>query len=90
MHGTILRKLQQEGFPSFLLSVHSIPLDVLSDFMSWWLQVCGATDQLWMCLICGHVGCGRYNARHAVQHWHDTQHCYALELETKHVWDYVV
>ena len=26
---------------------------------------CGATDSLWICLICGHVGCGRYVGGHA-------------------------
>ncbi|CAH9075733.1 unnamed protein product [Cuscuta epithymum] len=41
-----------------------------------------------MCVICGFVGCGRYKDEHAKQHWKETQHCYALELETRRVWDY--
>lgn len=41
-----------------------------------------------MCLICGHIGCGRYRAGHAVQHSEDTGHSYALELESQRVWDY--
>lgn len=40
-------------------------------------------------MICGFVGCGRYQEGHAKQHWKDTQHCYSLDLETQRVWDYV-
>jgi BRCA1-associated protein len=50
---------------------------------------CGASDRLWICLICGCVGCGRYAAGHAVEHWRASGHCYALELETQRVWDYL-
>ncbi|RGP70687.1 ring finger [Fusarium longipes] len=45
-------------------------------------------DDLWICLICGYVGCGRYKGGHAKDHWKETAHCFALELETQHVWDY--
>ncbi|RGP61843.1 hypothetical protein FSPOR_9675 [Fusarium sporotrichioides] len=50
--------------------------------------ICGCTDDLWICLICGYVGCGRYKGGHAKDHWKETAHCFALELETQHVWDY--
>ena len=46
---------------------------------------CGTTSDLWMCLICGHVGCGRYNAAHAREHYATTAHNYALEVETSRV-----
>lgn len=49
---------------------------------------CGAGENLWICLICGHLGCGRYNQAHAFHHYADTSHLYALELETQRVWDY--
>jgi BRCA1-associated protein len=49
---------------------------------------CNAAADLWICLICGHIGCGRYRSGHANGHWKDTNHCYALELETQRVWDY--
>lgn len=49
---------------------------------------CDACEDLWICLICGHVGCGRYKSQHAFDHWKETQHCYALELESQRVWDY--
>ena len=39
-------------------------------------------------LICGHIGCGRYNGAHAFDHHLSTNHLYALELETQRVWDY--
>ncbi|KAL5743737.1 hypothetical protein ACOSQ2_026853 [Xanthoceras sorbifolium] len=51
--------------------------------------VCQTSENLWMCVICGFVGCGRYKGGHAIIHWKDTQHCYSLELETQRVWDYV-
>ncbi|KAF8069519.1 BRIZ2 [Scenedesmus sp. PABB004] len=49
---------------------------------------CGTGQNLWICLICGHVGCGRYKQGHASDHWQESAHCYALELETQRVWDY--
>ncbi|POR36048.1 RING finger protein ETP1 [Tolypocladium paradoxum] len=51
-------------------------------------SVCDCTDDLWICLICGYVGCGRYKGGHAKDHWKETAHSFALELETQHVWDY--
>ena len=51
-------------------------------------SVCDCDDDLWICLICGYVGCGRYKGGHAKDHWKETAHSFALELETQHVWDY--
>ncbi|TVU02897.1 hypothetical protein EJB05_51363 [Eragrostis curvula] len=51
-------------------------------------SICGTPENLWICVICGHVGCGRYKGGHAIEHWKETQHCYSLELETQKVWDY--
>jgi BRCA1-associated protein len=51
-------------------------------------SVCDCTDDLWICLICGSVGCGRYKGGHAKEHWKDSAHNFALEIETQHVWDY--
>ncbi|GJP39568.1 hypothetical protein CLOM_g23924 [Closterium sp. NIES-68] len=51
--------------------------------------VCGSQDSLWICLICGFVGCGRYQGGHAESHFKASQHCYSLELSSQRVWDYV-
>nr|XP_022905932.1 BRCA1-associated protein-like [Onthophagus taurus] len=45
-------------------------------------------DALWICLICGHVGCGRYQGGHAASHYRESGHCYALQLGSHRVWDY--
>uniref|UniRef100_A0A183BMQ8 RING-type domain-containing protein n=1 Tax=Globodera pallida TaxID=36090 RepID=A0A183BMQ8_GLOPA len=47
---------------------------------------CGRTSDLWMCLICGNVGCGRYAAAHA--HQYKTSHIFTLQVGGKLVWDY--
>ncbi|EEB05494.1 ubiquitin-protein ligase E3 [Schizosaccharomyces japonicus yFS275] len=52
-------------------------------------NACGCRDNLWMCLICGNIGCGRYHDAHAKQHFVESSHCYAMELESQRVWDYI-
>jgi len=49
---------------------------------------CHSTEHLWVCLICGNVGCGRYENAHAYEHYRQTDHLYSLEIETQRVWDY--
>jgi BRCA1-associated protein len=51
-------------------------------------SVCQSETNLWICLICGNVGCGRYDSAHAFAHWEETKHCYAMDIGTQHVWDY--
>ncbi|KAF2971031.1 hypothetical protein GQX73_g2604 [Xylaria multiplex] len=51
-------------------------------------SVCDCTEDLWICLVCGNVGCGRYRGGHAKEHWKNTAHTFSLELSTQHVWDY--
>lgn len=50
---------------------------------------CGSQESLWICLICGNIGCGRYVGLHAFKHFQETQHTYAMELGNNKVWDYV-
>jgi BRCA1-associated protein len=50
---------------------------------------CTSIESLWICMICGHIGCGRYQEAHAYDHYMDTNHLYALEIETQRVWDYL-
>lgn len=49
---------------------------------------CGKHEGLWICLLCGHVGCSRYLESHAYTHYKETFHNYALELSSQRVWDY--
>ncbi|CAM8960413.1 unnamed protein product [Rhodiola kirilowii] len=49
---------------------------------------CKTLEDIWVCVICGFVGCGRYKEGHAFRHWQETEHCYSLHLETQRVWDY--
>ncbi|KAJ2881983.1 hypothetical protein IWW38_005721, partial [Coemansia aciculifera] len=51
-------------------------------------SVCGRTGDLWICLVCGTIGCGRYVNGHAKDHFNETQHPYSMELQSQCVWDY--
>lgn len=48
-----------------------------------------ARENVWMCLICGHLGCGRLTRGHALAHFRRTRHAYAIDLSSQRVWDYV-
>ena len=52
-------------------------------------ETCHADTSLWQCLICGKVGCGRYEGKHAYKHFEETTHAFSMDLESKRVWDYV-
>lgn len=56
-------------------------LDSICDF-------CGHHDGLRICLVCGFVGCTLPDGSHALQHFEETRHTYALEVGTHRVWDY--
>ncbi|KAJ2080348.1 hypothetical protein H4R24_003132 [Coemansia sp. RSA 988] len=51
-------------------------------------HICERKNDLWICLICGTIGCGRYANGHAKDHFELTQHPYSMELESQSVWDY--
>ncbi|EER45373.1 RING-10 protein [Histoplasma capsulatum H143] len=52
-------------------------------------RVCHSEVNLWLCLICGNIGCGRYDEAHAFAHFKDTSHAFAMDLASQRVWDYV-
>ena len=61
---------------------------------------CGLLHDLWICLVCGYVGCSRLQYGdsnvtvakngHALAHWQKTKHLhgFALHLESQCIWDY--
>lgn len=51
-------------------------------------SVCHSDSNLWICLICGNVGCGRYDEAHAYSHYTQSLHCFAMDMTTQRVWDY--
>ncbi|OXM77947.1 BRCA1-associated protein [Cryptococcus neoformans Bt63] len=53
-------------------------------------SMCSSAENNWICVVCGTVGCGRYEPGkgHARRHWEESGHVLAMELETQRVWDY--
>lgn len=50
---------------------------------------CGVASDLWLCLICGAVSCGRQQpGRHAQAHYQATRHSLAAQVGGCRVWDY--
>lgn len=47
-----------------------------------------AREALWVCMICAHVGCGRYYRSHALQHFRRMSHRYTCEVQNEYIWDY--
>ncbi|KAJ5651528.1 uncharacterized protein N7484_005251 [Penicillium longicatenatum] len=52
-------------------------------------SVCHSEENLWACLICGKIGCGRYDGAHAFEHWKETAHEFAIDLNSQRVWHYL-
>ncbi|BGP56665.1 hypothetical protein JCM8202v2_004295 [Rhodotorula sphaerocarpa] len=50
---------------------------------------CQSPSNLWICVICGNVGCGRYQGGHAHSHFTETGHSFSLEIETGRIWSYL-
>ncbi|XP_072316322.1 ubiquitin carboxyl-terminal hydrolase 16 [Eucyclogobius newberryi] len=51
------------------------------------------SEPVWLCLKCGHRGCGRYSEdKHAVKHYetpHSDPHCLVVNLDNWAVWCYI-
>jgi hypothetical protein len=46
-------------------------------------------SRLWLCLLCGNIGCGRYAQGHAESHGRASNHRLSLEISTGRIWDYM-
>ena len=51
-------------------------------------ETCGTENNPWQCLLCGKVGCGRYDSKHAYKHFEETGHAFSLDMQAKRVWNY--
>ena len=80
-HVCCLMRCEQNSCPICRHYLFPEDLSVCSD--------CGlCTKDLWVCLTCGHVGCGRNSNRCALKHYKATSHIWAKCLMSSHVWDY--
>lgn len=41
-----------------------------------------------ICLICGYIGCGRYQEADALYHYEHSGHALSMNIETKSIWNY--
>ncbi|CAD7966479.1 unnamed protein product [Amoebophrya sp. A25] len=52
-------------------------------------SVSRSAQELWLCLVCGFVGCSRYaRGQHSLLHQKATGHRFSLELRSGRIWDY--
>ncbi|CAJ1358978.1 unnamed protein product [Effrenium voratum] len=52
-------------------------------------ECCQQQEDLWACLICGHLGCGRYKDAHAKDdHATERRHRFCFQLASGRIWDY--
>ena len=51
-------------------------------------SICRADTNLWICLICGNTGCGRYDRAHAYLHWKQSGHAFSMDMADQSIWDY--
>lgn len=49
---------------------------------------CCIAENIWLCMVCGTAGCGRYTSQHAKNHYTNTRHNFAIELVSGRIWDY--
>ncbi|KAI5293330.1 hypothetical protein KEM52_005639 [Ascosphaera acerosa] len=89
-HCTCLEKWKGSGCPvcRYTQNPYSRRLQSDSDGTPASCKVCHTEVNLWVCLICGSVGCGRYDEAHAIAHFRESGHAFAMDLDTQRVWDY--
>lgn len=90
-HCSCLQKWRGSGCPvcryvqggPLSLTLNPAPTDKTDE-----CSVCHLDHSLWICLICGNVACGRYEAAHAFAHYAETAHCFSMDMDSQRVWDY--
>ena len=50
---------------------------------TWKCQTCGQSDDIWLCLSCARVGCGRHSSAHAIDHFQSSGHPLVLSFANK-------
>ncbi|XP_062504362.1 ubiquitin carboxyl-terminal hydrolase 44-like isoform X2 [Corticium candelabrum] len=51
----------------------------------WSCSQCGTTESVWGCLLCSNVACGRDAGKHALDHFKQSNHPLAIEINKKYV-----
>jgi BRCA1-associated protein len=49
---------------------------------------CDKTNDIWVCMICGKIGCGRYEGGHSLSHYSESCHNFSICLKDKIIWSY--
>lgn len=73
------------GLPTVLSQIRSPSLSIAQTASV--LEVPFDRD-IWVCLVCGYTGCGLCNAGHIQMHYDSQQHAYAMNTDTRHVFDF--
>ncbi|XP_063223069.1 ubiquitin carboxyl-terminal hydrolase 3-like [Bacillus rossius redtenbacheri] len=69
----------------------SIKIQIIQEKITknWQCAACGTTQNLWLCLVCGNVGCGRFVNGHAKQHGEENAtHPLCIDCEAYAVYCY--
>ncbi|ESO05296.1 hypothetical protein HELRODRAFT_77936 [Helobdella robusta] len=58
------------------------------DAQKWTCAVCSSSEDIWACLSCSHVGCGKYIEEHIKLHYNATKHPISMNVSQKYVYCY--
>ncbi|XP_075145992.1 uncharacterized protein LOC142220638 [Haematobia irritans] len=66
---------------------HQIP-KLINSVDSTTCMACDNTANLWLCLDCNHIGCGRQSNGHALDHYNISKHSRVMNLINFSIWNY--